>query len=115
MHFVFMFDQFKLGEQWHVCIWTPCQVKFGDVLQIPLQCTSFKWNDQHIATMNITLYHSSCDCAFYLMLITLFALFSWIEVEPKPEITASVEDTPYDPRQQGKQNPIDHVDKIPLP
>ena len=38
-----------------------------------------------------------------------------IEVEPEPEITPSIEDTPYDPRQQGKQTPIDHVDKIPLP
>ena len=49
------------------------------------------------------------------MLITLFALFARIEVELEPEITPSIEDTVYDPRQQGKQTPIDHVDKIPLP
>ena len=30
-------------------------------------------------------------------------------------MTPSVEDTVYDPREQGKQTPIDHVDKIPLP
>ena len=57
MHFVFMFDHFKMGEKWHMCIWTPFKFKFGDVLQIPLQCTYFKWNDQHIVTMNITLYN----------------------------------------------------------
>ena len=49
------------------------------------------------------------------ILITLFALFARIEVEPEYEITPSVEDTLYDPRQQGKQSPIDHIDKIPLP
>ena len=55
MDFVFMFDQFKLGEQKHMFIWTPFKFKFGVNLQIPLQHTSFKWNAQHIATMNITL------------------------------------------------------------
>ena len=48
------------------------------------------------------------------ILITLIALFARIEVEPESEITPSIEDTVYDPRQQGKQTPIDHVDKIPL-
>ena len=38
-----------------------------------------------------------------------------IEVEPEPEITPFVEDPEPEPRQQGKQTPIDHVDKIPLP
>ena len=38
-----------------------------------------------------------------------------IEVEPEPEITPSVEDTVYDPRQQGKKTPIDHVDKSHFP
>ena len=57
MHFVFMFNHFKMGEQLHMCIWTPFKFKFGDVLQIPLQCTSFKWNDQQIVTMYIILQH----------------------------------------------------------
>ena len=38
-----------------------------------------------------------------------------IEVKPEPEITPFVEDPEPEPRQQGKQTPIDHVDKIPLP
>ena len=51
------------------------------------------------------------------MLITLFVLFARIEVEPETEATPFVEDTVTvtEPRQQGKQTPIDHVDKIPLP
>ena len=55
MDFVSMFEQFKLGEQWHKCIWILFKFQFGVNLQIPLQHTSFKWNFQHIATMNITL------------------------------------------------------------
>ena len=49
------------------------------------------------------------------MLITLFVLFARIEVEPEPEITPFAEDPEPEPRQQGKQTPFDHVDKIPIP
>ena len=66
------------------------------------------------------------------MNITITILFMWlcivhyvdpmivmllIEVEPEPETTPFVEDTVTvtEPRQQGKQPPIDHVDKIPIP
>ena len=38
-----------------------------------------------------------------------------IEVEPEPEITPFIEDPVTKPRQQGKQTPIDHVYKIPIP
>src|SRR3954464_7066191 len=38
-----------------------------------------------------------------------------VEVEPEQEVTPSAEDPEPEPRQQGKQTPIDHVDKIPLP
>ena len=38
-----------------------------------------------------------------------------VEVEPEQEATPFVEDQEPEPRQQGKQTPIDHVDKIPLP
>ena len=38
-----------------------------------------------------------------------------VEVEPEPEAAPFVEDPEIEPRQQGKQTPIDHVDKIPLP
>ena len=55
MDFVFMVDQIKFGEQWHMSIWILFKFKFGVNLQIPLQHISFKWNAQHIATMKITL------------------------------------------------------------
>ena len=55
MDFVFMFDQFKLVEKKQMCIWNYFNFKFEVILQIPLQCTSFKWNCPHITTMNITL------------------------------------------------------------
>ena len=38
-----------------------------------------------------------------------------VEVEPEPDVAPFVEDPEIEPRQQGKQTPIDHVDKIPLP
>ena len=49
------------------------------------------------------------------MLITLFVLFARIDVQLESEATPFVEDPDIEPRQQGKQTPIDHVDKIPLP
>ena len=44
----------------------------------------------------------------------MFPMFVRIEVEPKPEATPFVEDTITETRQQGKQPPFDHVDKIPF-
>ena len=38
-----------------------------------------------------------------------------VEVEPEQEAAPFVEDPEPEPRQQGKQTPIDDVDKIPLP
>src|SRR3954470_13103223 len=52
--FVFMFDHFKMGEQWHMCIWILFKFKCGVNLQMTLHSTSLKWNCQHIVTMNIT-------------------------------------------------------------
>ena len=55
MDFVFMFGQFKLGEQRQMCIWHSFEFKFGVNLQMTLQPTYFKSNCAHIATMKITL------------------------------------------------------------
>ena len=38
-----------------------------------------------------------------------------VEVEPEQEAAPFVEDPEPEPRQQGKQTPIDHVDKILIP
>ena len=52
-----------------MCIWSSFEFKFGVILQMTLQPTSFKWNCTHIATMNITLQQWSCECTLYFMLI----------------------------------------------
>ena len=52
-----MFDKFKLGEQSQMCIWSSFEFKFEVILQMNLQPTYFKWNFQHIVTMNTTLQH----------------------------------------------------------
>ena len=38
-----------------------------------------------------------------------------IDVQPEQEAAPFVEESETEPRQQGKQPPIDHVDKIPIP
>ena len=38
-----------------------------------------------------------------------------IDVQPEQEAAPFVEDLEPEPRPQGKQPPIDHVDKIPIP
>ena len=48
MDFVFMFDQFKLDEQCKTFIWLKFKFKFGVILQMTLQHTSFKWFHPHI-------------------------------------------------------------------
>ena len=51
----FMFDQFKLGERCKTSICLCFEFKFEAHLQLTLQLASFKWNCQHIVTLNITL------------------------------------------------------------
>ena len=57
MHFVFMFDHFKMGEQWHMCIWILIKFQFGVILQMTLQHTSFKWFHPHIREFTSPLQH----------------------------------------------------------
>src|SRR4051812_24097210 len=88
------------------------QMEFEFAFQ--MQYTPFKWNTQHISTMNITVstfHHVIVHCIYFA---TLFVVCR-VEVEPEQEAAPFVEDPELEPRQQGKQTPIDHVDKIPLP
>src|SRR3954470_2066911 len=79
-----------------------------------MQYTPFKWNAQYINSMNITItILFMCLCILHYVDPMIVMLL--IEVEPELEITPFVEDPVTEPRQQGKQTPIDHVDKIPLP
>ena len=58
-----------------------------------------------------TFHNVIVHCIYFA---TLFVV-SRVEVEPEQEAAPFVEDPEPEPRQQGKQTPIDHVDKIPLP
>src|SRR3954467_8079095 len=60
-----------------------------------------------VSTFNHVIVH----CTYFVPLIVVCRL----EVEPEPEGTPFVEDPEPEPRQQGKQPPIDHADKIPIP
>ena len=64
------------------------------------------WTSHH------TLDHVNVHCTLCWYLVCNVCR---IEVESESEITPSVEDIVYEPRSQGKQTPIDHVDKFPLP
>src|SRR3954465_4629338 len=81
---------------------------------IHLQYTSFKWNHSHISGTYIKFQpstHVIVHCIYFAPLI----VGCRIEVEPEQEAAPFVEDPDTEPRQQGKQTPVDHVDKIPLP
>src|SRR4051812_49307907 len=72
-----------------------------------MQYTPFKWNAQHISTLNITiaiLFMWLCIVHYVDPMIVMLL----IEVEPELEITPFVEDTVIvtEPRQQGKQTPL---------
>ena len=62
-------------------------------------------------TSSSTFHHVIVHCIYFA---TLFVVYRE-EVEPEQEAAPFVEDPEPEPRQQGKQTPIDHVDKIPLP
>ena len=70
-----------------------------------LQLTSFKWNCQHIVTLNIitTILIMCLSIALYL---SLDCFVRTIDEQPETEATPFVEDTVIEPRQQGKQPPL---------
>ena len=60
-----------------------------------------------VSTFNHVIVH----CIYFA---TLFVACR-VEVKPEQEVAPFVEDPEPEPRQQGKQTPIDHLDKIPHP
>src|SRR3954470_2320743 len=66
----------------------------------------------HIQTCTSTFNHVFEHC---IHIDCLSCFVCRVEVEPEQEATPFAEDQEPEPRQQGKQTPIDHVDKIPLP
>ena len=67
-------------------------------------------HQKHIHQVS-TFNHVIVHCIY---IASLFVVCR-VEVEPEQEAAPFVEDPDTEPRQQGKQTPIDHVDKIPLP
>src|ERR1041385_14108 len=114
MHFVFMFEHFKMGEQKQTCIWNSFKLKLEFEFAIHLQYTPFKWNclthQKHIHQVS-TFNHVIVHCIYFATLLVVCR----VEVEPEQEAAPFVEDPKPEPRQQGKQTLIDHVDKISLP
>ena len=61
----------------------------------------------------ITLDHVIMNCLYIDHFVCIVCYR--IEVEPEPEITPFAEDPDTELRQQGKQPPFGHVEKIPFP
>ena len=53
MHFVFMFDHFKMGEQWQTCICLNLNLNLEFEFAIQLQYTSIKMNMLPNSTIHI--------------------------------------------------------------
>ena len=114
MQSVFMFDQVYLGEQREQCIWIPFKFKLEFEFAKPLQYTSFNWNHSHISG-TYTKFQPSTHVIVHCNYVAPLIVVCRIEVEPEPEAGPFVEEPDTEPRQQGKQPPFDHVDKIPFP
>src|ERR1041385_7350753 len=84
-------------------------------LNLHFKCNILHLNGiaSHIKAYTSSFNLPSCDCALYLL--CYLVVVCRVEVEPEQEAAPFVEDPEPEPRQQGKQTPIDHVDKIPLP
>src|ERR1041385_36709 len=82
-------------------------------LQVQLQIPHLSGIASHIKAYTSSFNLQPCDCALYFF--CYLAVVCRVEVESEQEAAPFVEDPEPEPRQQGKQTPIDHVDKIPLP
>src|SRR3954464_6154071 len=70
-----------------------------------MQYIPFKWNAQHISTMNIT-YTILIMCLSIEIIFIPYLIVCSIDVQLEPEATPFVEDTVCEPRRQGKQTPL---------
>src|ERR1041385_8413633 len=84
-------------------------------LHFKMQYTPFKWNCLTHQNLYFKLSHSIMCLSIAFILIDTSCFVCREEVEPEQEVTPFVEDPEPEPRQQGKQPPIDHVYKIPIP
>src|SRR4051812_2342119 len=82
-------------------------------LQILLQIPHLSGIASHIKAYTSSFNLHPCDCALYLLCYLVCCLSS--RGGTGTGGSPFVEDPEPEPRQQGKQTPIDHVDKIPIP
>src|SRR3954471_10633851 len=80
-----------------------------------MQYTPLKWNCLTHQNLYFKFQHSFMCLSIAFILIATSCFVCRVEVEPEQEVATFVEDPEPEPRQQGKQTPIDHVNKIPLP
>src|SRR3954468_1177058 len=80
-----------------------------------MQYTPFKWNCFTPQNIYFKFQPSIMCLSIAFILIATSCFVCRVEVEPKPEAAPFVEDHETEPRQQGKQTPIDHVDKSHFP
>src|SRR3954468_22641546 len=109
-----MFENFKMGEPKQMSIWHNLNLNLEFEFANPLQYSSIKWNCQQTSTIYIMDDLIMCLCIYFrccppLLMIVSITVFPRRRSHPKQKTDKPV----Y--RQQGKQNPIDHVDKIPFP
>src|SRR4051812_32552073 len=98
-----------------ICNLTKLNPNVGLNLHFKMQYTPFKWNCLTHQDLYIKFQPSIMCLRIAFILIATSCFVCRVEVEPEPEAAPFVEDPEIEPRQQGKQTPIDHVDKIPLP
>ena len=80
-----------------------------------MQYTPFKWNCLTHQNLYIKFQPSIMCLSIVFIFIATSCFVCRVEVEPEQEVTPFAEDSEPEPRQQGKQTSIDHVNKIPLP
>src|SRR3954468_17407957 len=111
-HIIHISKMIQLFKQIHI---NHVEFKCGFEFAFQMQYTPFKWNCLTHPNMYFKIQHSIMCLSIAFILIATSCFVCRVEVEPEPEAAPFVEDPEIEPRQQGKQTPIDHVDKIPLP
>ena len=111
-HIIHISKMIQIVKQIHII---HVEFKCGFEFAFQMQYTPFKWNCLTHQNLYIKIQHSIMCLSIAFILIATSCFVCRVEVEPEPEAAPFVEDPEIEPRQQGKQTPIDHVDKIPLP
>src|ERR1041384_3598928 len=89
------------------------------ILNLQIQITNATFKLKYFTHQNIYIKfqpsnHVIVHCIYFDHLVC-FNCYQ-IDVQPEQQEAAPfVEESETEPRQQGKQPPIDHVDKIPIP